>query len=170
MFASWWQAGHHLMEAPVPGRTTKTASRRNKEALLQTWDSHLLTQTQKHLSSSFPNSSDSDSPGPFHVCWKASAGCSTQGIMQKRWKGCYSQLWRRCEKKSCHPDRTPTAGVWRDTPVANNQSEHKIQCLMMTSDLSLNKTSATTPNIRLVHAGGLLSFGQNPELDSTCIS
>lgn len=131
MFASWWQVGHHLMEAPGAGQNNKTASRRDKEALLQTWDSHLLTQTQKHLSSSFPNSSDS--PGPFHVCWKASAGCSTQGIMQRRWKGCCSQLWRRCEKESCHRDGTPTAGVlatlceWRTMrPMTNQSSGRKV--------------------------------------------
>lgn len=30
MFASWWQAGHHLMEVPVPGRTTKHGAAETK--------------------------------------------------------------------------------------------------------------------------------------------
>lgn len=30
MFASWWQVGHHLMEAPVPGRTTKQRAAETK--------------------------------------------------------------------------------------------------------------------------------------------
>lgn len=30
MFASWWQVGHHLMEAPVPGRTTKQPAAETK--------------------------------------------------------------------------------------------------------------------------------------------